>query len=313
MDNLAEEVSEQGNQAHRFAPIVVNRPARRSGRSLKVVSFNARGGSQVEGIIACLRREPLAGADVILLCEADWRHRRSAWREFAAEVAEALGMSLAYHGQFGVPVANGEPTAFKGNAILCSQPLEDVRALPIPNRYLHRRLVRMLGGPAGIAAQVRFGGRAVTVGVVHLNSRWDPAGREWQMREYLAQLPGEGPTIIGGDLNTTTVSLHNRVAYLRATLRFLQEPRRLSDPRRWEPLFARLTQAGFAVDGVNAANKRTFTFSRWIPQSLRPNLDWIAVRGLAPVPDSARAVTARASAWRKRVSDHDFVTCEVRL
>jgi hypothetical protein len=250
---------------------------------------------------------------VILFCEADWRHRQSAWREFAAEVAAALGMSLAFHGQFGLPVATGEPTAFKGNAILCSQPLEDVRVIPIPNRFLHPRLVRMLGGPAGMSARARFNGRAIALGVVHLNSRWDPPGREWQMSEYLAKLPREGPAIIGGDLNTTTVALHNPVAYIRAACRFLVQPRRLADPRKWEPLFRRLEQAGFQLDGANAAGKRTFTFTRLIPRWIRPNLDWIAIRGLGTMPDSARAVAACSSFWRKRVSDHDFVMCEVRL
>jgi endonuclease/exonuclease/phosphatase family metal-dependent hydrolase len=313
MDNLAERVSHQGDQPHRFAPIVMNRAARRSGQTIKVVSFNARGGSQGDGIIACLRHEPLAGADVIMLCEADWRHRRSAWREFAADVATALGMSLAYLPQFGLPVAKGEPTVFNGNAILCSQPLEDVRAVPIPNRFLHSRLVRMLGGPAGVAAQARFHGRAIALGAVHLNSRWDPAGRDWQMREYLAKLPREGPAIIGGDLNTTTVSLNNPVGYLWAALKLLWEPRRLADPRKWEMLFARLDQAGFRVDGANAPGKRTFTFSRLLPRWFRPNLDWIAMRGLEPMPGSARAVAARPSFWHKRVSDHDFVMCEARL
>jgi hypothetical protein len=93
--------------------------------------------------------------------------------------------------------------------------------------------------------------------------------------------------------------------------RLLREPRRLSDPRRWETLFARLAQAGFQVDGTNAPGKRTFTFFRAIPRWIRPNLDWIAVRGLDPLHHSARAVAASAAFFRRRVSDHDFITCDV--
>ncbi|HLW70205.1 MAG TPA: endonuclease/exonuclease/phosphatase family protein [Candidatus Binataceae bacterium] len=318
MDSRLDEVSQRRGRAHRFAPIIVNRatPRREDSikrDSIKVVAFNARGGARLDGIIKCLQRAPLAGAEVILLCEADWRHRRSAWREFAAELAAALKMSLAFLPQFGVKRADGEPTALKGNAILCSQPLEEVRAAPIPNRFLHPRLTRMAGGPAGVIARASFNGRPITLGVVHLNSRWDPPGREWQMREYLAQIPDGGPAIIGGDLNTTTIALHNARAVGAGMLKLLREPRRLSDPRRWETLFARLAQAEFEVDGANARDKRTFTFFRAIPRWLRPNLDWIAVRGLAPLPHSARAVAASASFLRRRVSDHDFIMCEVAL
>jgi endonuclease/exonuclease/phosphatase family metal-dependent hydrolase len=313
MDSRIDEPSSTRERAHRFAPVVINRTPRLLQSSIKVVAFNAQGGGRLDGIIKCLRRKPLADADVILLCEADWRHRRSAWREFAAELAAALHMSLAFLPQFGIPRQEGEPTALKGNAILCSQPLQDVRAAPIPNRFLHPRLTRMEGGPAGAIAQTRFGVRTITLGVVHLNSRWDPPGREWQMREYLAQLPGTGPAIIGGDFNTTTIALHNRAAICQGLFRLLREPRRLSDPRGWETLFKRLAQAGFQIDQANAIDKRTFTFTRAIPRLIRPNLDWIAVRGLAPIPGSARAVAASWSLFRSRVSDHDFVTCNVLL
>jgi endonuclease/exonuclease/phosphatase family metal-dependent hydrolase len=313
MDDRAVGVSHAASQPHPFDPIVLNRAPRPVGTAIKVVALNACGGRRVERIIGCLKCTPLAGADVIMLCEADWRHRRSAWREFAAEVAAALDMSFAFLPQFGAPTRDGKPTALKGLAILCSQPLRDVSAIPIPNRFLHPRLSRLIGRPAGLAACADFDGKVIGVGVVHLNSRWDPAGREWQMSEYLKRLPLGIPAIVGGDLNTTTVSLHKPSAYLRAAFRFLIEPRRLSDPRKWETLFVRLHQAGFRVEGANAPGKRTFTFTRAIPPFMRPHLDWIAVRDLEPVAGSARVVRANPSIFRNRVSDHDFVMCEVTI
>ena len=60
-----------GNPAVRTT--IVNRPARAAQRTLKTVVFNARTGARFDGILACLRRPPLADADVIMLCEADWR------------------------------------------------------------------------------------------------------------------------------------------------------------------------------------------------------------------------------------------------
>ena len=77
-----------------FEPTIVNRPARAAKRTLKTVVFNARTGARFDGILACLRRPPLADADVIMLCEADWRMRRSAGREIAADLAAAARYEL---------------------------------------------------------------------------------------------------------------------------------------------------------------------------------------------------------------------------
>jgi endonuclease/exonuclease/phosphatase family metal-dependent hydrolase len=310
MDNRA--FAHQPDGTHPIAPMVRNRPGKAPGRTLKVVAFNAMGGARVEGIVDCLRRPPLAHADVILLCEADWNWRTNR-RKFPAEVAEALNLSFAYLGEFARPEPAGAPNSLKGNAILCSQPLDAAYAIPIPNRYLHRRLRRMIGGPAGMVARAHFRGRALHFGVVHLNSRWDPAGRESQMREYLSRFPENGPAIIGGDFNTTTLSLPRRRSLPQAYLRLMMEPRRLSDPRRWETLFHRMEQAGFRVDGANAPGKRTFTYARVVPPFVRPNLDWIGLRGLEPVTGSAAAVPARTSFFSGRLSDHDFIVCEVKI
>jgi hypothetical protein len=102
--------------------------------------------------------------------------------------------------------------------------------------------------------------------VAHLNSRWDPAGRERQMRDYLAQFPRDGAALIGGDFNTTTVDLRTRGAALKAMRLLMAQPWRLRDPMRWEPLSERLAEADFDVRGANASGKPTFTFSRMIPR-----------------------------------------------
>ena len=299
-------------EEHPFAPIVENRKARAIGRTIKVASFNAQGGGNLEGIIRCLRQSPLAGADIVLLCEADWMNYRAAGREFAAEVAKALNLSFAYLPQFGKRLRSDGPMTFTGNAILCSQPLEEITAIPIANRFTHRRLARMTGAPAGMVAQARFSGKMLNIGAVHLNSRWNPEGRARQMSEYLAKLP-EGPTIIGGDLNTTTLALPDRKSLVIAPIRLVLQPRRLAEPQQWEGLFGHLAKAGFSIDDANVPRKRTYTFSKLWPSIMRPNLDWIAVRGLKPVRGSARVVSAQPSQLSARVSDHDFVMCEVRL
>jgi endonuclease/exonuclease/phosphatase family metal-dependent hydrolase len=296
-----------------FDPIVANRPARAARPALKVVAFNAHGGRSFDGIVKCLRRAPLAGADVILLSEADWGLKRTAGREIASELAAELHMSFAYLGEFGFRRGESDIHAFTGNAILSAHPLADVRGVPLPNVHLKWRMRRLVGAPAGLTATIVVNHRRITVGVVHMNSRWHPEGRAHQMAEFLAALPSEGPALVGGDWNTTTLDLGTPSALFTEGWRLLLEPARLRTPERYEPLFDRLMQAGFDIRGVNVPRKSTFTFSRAIPPILRPKLDWIAHRELRPVPNTAAIVRAHPSLMSARISDHDFVTCELRL
>ncbi len=306
-----------------FGTTIVNRPARAARNTLKTIVFNARSGARFDGILACLRRPPLAGADVIMLCEADWQLNRSFDREIAAELAAELGMSFAYGPEFAVRRPPGSRPAFLGNAILSSAPLADARTIALPTTArTSRRNARLIGQPRALAATATFGGRQLTVAVAHLHSRWNPAGRAQQMAALLERLAPEGvagsagstnATILGGDFNTTTTELDTHGAIAMVAARMARRPWRFRYPERYEPLFEHLTRAGFDLRGANVSGKGTFTFNRAIPPPLRPKLDWIALRGLEPSPGSARVVAARASFFSPRVSDHDFVMCEVRL
>jgi endonuclease/exonuclease/phosphatase family metal-dependent hydrolase len=309
-------------EAPAFGTTIVNRPTRAAGNTLKTVVFNARSGARFDGILACLRRPPLAGADVILLCEADWQLYRSFDREIAAELAAELGMSFAYGPEFTVRRPPGSRPAFFGNAILSSAPLADARTIALPTIRTSRRAARLIGQPRALVATAAFSGRQLTVAVAHLHSRWNPAGRALQMATLLERLAPAGvagsagcadATILGGDFNTTTTALDTRSAFAMVAARMARRPWRFRYPERYEPLFEHLARAGFDLRGANAPGKATFTFNRAIPPPLRPKLDWIALRGLEPSPGSARVVAARASFFGPRVSDHDFVMCEVLL
>ena len=87
----------------------------------------------------------------------------------------------------------------------------------------------------------------------------------------------------------------------------------LTHGERYEPLFDRIHERGLLIDGANAINRGTFTFSGIIPRVFRPKLDWIALRDLSPVPRSARVISPRLSPWSRRASDHDFVAVDVEL
>jgi len=309
----ARRAREEAAPALEFAPVIVNRPGRPVANTIRVAAFNARWGLRLEGIIECLRRPPLKGADLILLSEIDCNLRRSGNRDVAAEIAQALEMSFVYVPEFAPRGQARNPVAFLGNAILSSQPLAEVRAITLPNLRPSRSARRLIGNPRGVVAAINFRGRVITAGIAHLHSRTAPAGRELQMERYLEGLPAAGPAIIGGDFNTTTVELSGPRAVIRAMMRLVITPRRFRLPMRYEPLFARLAAAGFAIDGANAMGKPTFTFSGAAPRWARPKLDWIALREVEAVPGSAAVVPAKVGLFGRRVSDHDFVTCGVRL
>jgi endonuclease/exonuclease/phosphatase family metal-dependent hydrolase len=298
-------------ETHPWGPIVVNRPPAADRRLLKVVAFNACTGRSLDRIARRLRRPPLANPDIILLSEMDWRMRRSSSRETAAELAADLGMSFAYIGEFAMRPQEGEPASFVGNAILSNWPLADVRVLPLARSSLRRRMRLRLGAPAGLAATVTVNGRLLAFGVVHLNSRWNPGGRELQISQYLHGFPPAVPAIIGGDLNTTTVELSSPASLIKAITLSLVRPGRFHNPQRFEPLFERLRQAGFETTGANVIGAPTFTPTRLIPPIVRPKLDWLAVRGVKPITGSAGVIPARTSWFSPRFSDHDFIICLV--
>jgi endonuclease/exonuclease/phosphatase family metal-dependent hydrolase len=301
------------HSAPAWGPIVVNRPPRAEQRLLKIVAFNAHGGGSLDEISVTLRRHPLNYPDIILLTEMDWRMRRSGRRETTAELAANLGMSFVYVGEFGVLSSKGEPVSFVGNAILSNRPLADVRVLPMASKLDQRRIRRFVGAPTGLVAKVIVNRRPLALGIAHLHSRWNPSGRELQMRQYLEGFPAGVAAIIGGDFNTTTLDLGSRAALIKAMVLLLLQRHRFRNPQKWEPLFERLRETGFKIAGANASGKATFTPSRLVPPIVRPKLDWLALRGLKPVAGSAVVVPARTSLLAPRFSDHDFIMCIVEV
>jgi endonuclease/exonuclease/phosphatase family metal-dependent hydrolase len=306
--------------AHLFDPIVENRPSTMAPGPLRVVAFNAQGGASFDGILRCFTREPLRSAGVILLSEVDYGTRRASRRKVASELANALGMSCAYVREFGLISADGPMVSFLGNAILTREPMEDVIAIGLPRvsaRYprVPRSLgqVKREGNQVAILATIRVHGKAIHIAVAHLDSRAHPEGRDRQIASMLEDFPSDGPMIFGGDLNTTTVELLNPASARIVVRDMLINSRRFRHPEAHEPLLARLAAAGFETRGANVDGRATFTFSRMIPPWMRPKLDWLALRGLHPVPGSAHVIPARPGFFAPRVSDHDFIAVDISI
>jgi endonuclease/exonuclease/phosphatase family metal-dependent hydrolase len=290
---------------------VVKREAHEPAGKLRAVAFNANGGRDLAGILKCLRRPPLAGADVILLCDVDWLGKRSGYREIAREIAAVLRMSFAYAPKYRIEGPCAAPVLLGGNAILSSQPLADVSLVPLT--VVEGSNAQSISRRYGLLASAVFNGRRILLGVLHLTAHSSPTERWRQMDEFLAALPLDVPALIGGDFNTSTVDLSSRWALAGAAAKMLLDSRRFRSPEQREPLFKALREAGFDLKSVNDPCRPTFTFTGAIPRFLRPKLDWVAVRGLSAVPGSASVVPARRTAFSGRVSDHDFLMCEVQV
>jgi endonuclease/exonuclease/phosphatase family metal-dependent hydrolase len=305
---------------HSYDPIVENRASSALGGPLRVVAFNAQGGARFEGILRCLEMEPLESASIILLSEADLGTPRAGGRVVASELAKALEMSCAIVPEFGLIETDGVIRSYLGNAILSREPLEQVRAIALPKlsmgyRRLHRSLGRRrrYGGPAALVATIDVHGKPLEVCVAHLDSRADPMGRDSQIAAVMEGIAPKGRMIFGGDFNTTTVELATREDFQMVFREMIVHPKRFRNPRPYEPLFGRLSEAGFEVRGANAEGRPSFTFARMIPPWMRPRLDWIALRELQPVPGSAEVIPARPSFFSARVSDHDFIAVDVAI
>jgi hypothetical protein len=301
-----------------FPPVVVNRAARRPDSRLRVVLLNAAGGKRFREIVKCLKRPPLQAADVILLCEVNAGTKPSAGRDVAAEMAAMLEMSCAYIPEFGVTNPRGEIVLYMGNAILSAAPFDDVVAVPMHNPRTPRLFSGQghrsrVGTPTGLVTRMNFGGRELTVGLAHLHSRCVPAERARQMATYLESFPAAGRAVFGGDLNTTTTELSSGSSMLATARQMITNPGRFRAPQAYEPLFECLRDHGLEIDGVNVPNRPTFTFSGLIPRSMRPKLDWLAVRDLRPVAGTAAVVSPRSPVLMRRVSDHDFVAVDLEL
>jgi hypothetical protein len=295
-----------------FEPISLNRPALAGRSPFKVALLNVAGGKAISAIAARLSRPPLADAGSIMLCEASWRMPRHELVECASALAESLKMSFAFLPSFGRRQDAGRYRAI-GNALLCSQPLEDFFAVPLakPPHLVQPR--RVIGIHQALVATIVHAGRRFRLGVVHLERLWNPEGRARQMEDFLAAIGRDLPAIIGGDLNTTTIDMDRRLELPRACLAVALRPWRFRRPERHEPLFEKIREHGFSIEGANVPGAPTFTMSGLVPRLWRPKLDWLAARGIYPVGGSAAVVPARSSIFGRRISDHEFVVCEFRL
>jgi endonuclease/exonuclease/phosphatase family metal-dependent hydrolase len=323
-------------------------------RRLRVVAWNVQRGARFEAILGALRDDPvLACADLVLLEEIDCGLGRSANRNVARELAEALGMSYVFGPSY-LTLADdwGEnrgaldnTTALAGTAILTRAPVRRAENVDLPAlRDKFSSSERRLGKKRALLIEAEVPGGPLLVGACHLDSNASPAQRARQLAALLDRMPGAGPAIVGGDFNCSTHDLSSPLALLGDALGKLvrRGVRRTVDGyMRPEvgaegPLFELLRAHGFGLDGFNDRGRATYRYDFNDPYALEklrrtggPPLvalvRWLVRRWDHCLPARLDWLAARGlrpasatvveprDAAGRLVSDHAAVVCDAEL
>lgn len=290
---------------------------------VRVAAWNLERGrwpDEMAGVVAS------TGADVVLLSEADVGMARSSNHDVPAALAGALGMGAAFAVEFvelglggpeeaaAVEAAGGgvNDRGLHGNAILATAELVDPRAVRIELRgdWFSTDREPRVGGRVAVLATVPVDGVAVTLASVHLESASDAADRADQFATVLAEV-GEGPAIVGGDLNSFGASFAEIGD--RVTLRRMRtdDPGRFAWPCAYEPLFDVARDAGFDWLDANVAGATTNHAGDGAPHHHPLHIDWLFTRGLEARRPTIVPAVGRTSG--RRLSDHQLIAASVRL
>lgn len=256
-----------------------------------------------------------SGADIVLATEMDWGMARSGQHHTTRDLAQELGFGYAFGVEF-VELGTGDPYetgqfgdvpndhGLHGNAILSRYPFETPRLLPLDDSGAW-----FIGTPKN-DGQFRIGGRmamavqikGVTFVTVHYESESDAMGRAVQTRRLLDLIDaeyGNGPCVIGGDLNTAAFAQTRKSG-----------AETLQDPARTEPSFTAFAKAGFTWTSSNQPGITTRAAPGKPVRYPLQKLDWLFVRGcVASDPAILPAICDRGD----YLSDHELITTKVTL
>jgi endonuclease/exonuclease/phosphatase family metal-dependent hydrolase len=321
--------------------------ARPLGDRVRVVAWNIQRGRKFEALLGALQNDAiLKSADVLLLAEVDCGMARSQNRHVARELARALGMSFAFGVSYLVleddwgenPDGAHNQLALAGVAVLSRAPIDAVENVDVPElRDKFSSSEKRLGKKRALVCRIG----KLTVAACHLDSNASPAGRARQLEAIVdsaERTAGDGPILVGGDLNTTTYDLASAGALAKNLIHkllvtgFRETVNQYMTPeKRYEkPVFEVLRAHRLAVDEFNDRAHGTLHFdindeyaiqktrklvggllTRLLAYKLRPwngrvpaRLDWFAGRGLSPLATFT---------VENQASDHAAIVVDIAL
>jgi endonuclease/exonuclease/phosphatase family metal-dependent hydrolase len=260
-----------------------------------------------------------SGADIVLATELDYGMARSGQCHTTRDLAAELGFGHAFGVEF-VELGLGDEReteecagmanrhGLHGNAILSRWPLEDVALIPLDDGGLwyvgapKKDGQYRVGGRMAVTGRIATPSGPVALAALHLESEGDAAGRARQIENLLdgfGRLYGDGPAIIGGDLNTK--------AFLAEGL---SGPDMLADPASAEPCFAAFARHGFDWRDSNTGGITTRR-PPWAPIDWPlQTLDWLFVRGVAAHGPLVHQALSEEGDY---LSDHEPVSARIRI
>jgi endonuclease/exonuclease/phosphatase family metal-dependent hydrolase len=297
---------------------------RLEGPSVRVVAWNLERCKHVDASAALLRS---LDCDVALLSEMDWGMARSDQLHTTRELAERLGASYAFGVEYleldlgseserAALAGQANDVGFHGNAIVARCALHRPTLVRLDARgdwFDGARGERRVGGRCAVLAQIEAAGRAITCAAVHLDSHGSRADRAEEMRALLDAIDAydrDAPTVIGGDLNSFSLSLAEigERGVVAAALR--DDPGRWANPVAHEPLFAAAAGRGYEWSRCNAPGFATLRHATDTGSRRGVmKIDWFLTRGIeASEPRVVDAVGADGRA----LSDHEAIAVDLR-
>lgn len=299
---------------------------------LRVVAWNVERGRNLAGIIRFLTsHEHLSKADVLLLNETDIGMGRSGNHNVPREIAAALQMNYCFANSF-IVLSKGDEgeqdhelentLSLHGVAILSRYRIISCKNPPLYEVRDHfRSFEKRLGKRRGLICKLQVGKQEYDFATAHLELKASPLQRALQIGSLLKELAiSDSPAqLFGGDLNTHTYNLQNRLTALaglcyRILFTGLEGAiAHYLNPELYfeKPLFAMFARYGFDTVRFNERGRGTLVYDlsdmaallktqnylpnqliRWLRQKLEPwkgkiplHLDWMAGRGFKVFPE----------------------------
>jgi endonuclease/exonuclease/phosphatase family metal-dependent hydrolase len=287
---------------------------------LRVAYWNVQRFHHFDACCALIRR---MAPDVLLLGELDIGMARTEQRHCLREAAQALGSNYVFGTEF-LELGLGDEkerlrhagsrndSGLHGNGILSRLRLESpalVRLETDGDWFDGEHGERRVGGRCAVAASIAMGQRRIVLVSVHLESHSGPTLRGEQMRRLFDAIdqfaPGQ-PVVIGGDLNTSTFTRATTAQKLDVEAAVREDPRRVVEPERYEPLFEIAGARGYEWQAANAVGP-----TERVPASetaILGHIDWFLVRDLRA---SASAIVPAIDEQGNPISDHEMIVTTI--
>ena len=248
-------------------------------KKLRIVSWNIERGKALSDIIHFFLTDPeLSKADIILVIECDHGMGRTANRNIAKELAEALTFNYCFAPSYLVlgKGAIGETdhnqkntTALHGTAILSKYKIESAKSVEVPPvKEVFHSSEKRLGCKKGLIITIQVGSKTLSFGAIHIDLSSTATDRANQLEVVVKNLPTTSIQIVGGDWNCGTFNLRRKWEIITQslgkllTIGFAKAIAHYMTPElKFEkPLFDMLNKNGFEFNMYNDRSKGTIYF-----------------------------------------------------